>query len=77
MGACVRVCICVLEHKLVLFSRQLELDPASVSSPDLLLLLQYQSLQTRYPVLGHRWVHVLHRSTFKKTQWSRSQMLNM
>lgn len=37
--------MCV-KHKLVLFSRQLELDPTPVSSPDLLLLLQYQPLQT-------------------------------
>ena len=42
-----------------MFARQLELDPASVSSPDLLLLLQNEALETRDPVMGHRGVHVL------------------
>ncbi len=35
-----------VKYKLVLFARQLQLDPTAVSSPDLLLLLQYQPLET-------------------------------
>lgn len=42
----VRVVYVCVENKLVMFSGQLELDPTTVSCSDLLLLLQYQPLET-------------------------------
>lgn len=33
------------KNRLVVFARQLQLDPAPIGRPDLLLLLQYESLQ--------------------------------